>query len=78
MLWRTVTDGVLIRRRGDGEAILLTGSGVALWLGLEEPTRLGDLVARLARDHQLDEATVMSDVEPVLEDLVGRGVLLDR
>ncbi len=78
VLWRTVLDGVLIRRRGDDETILLTGSGLALWLALGEPADLTDLADRLARDHQVDPATVLSDIEPVVDDLVDRGVLLDR
>ncbi len=78
VLWRTVLDGVLIRRRGDDETILLTGSGLALWLALSEPACLADLADRLARDHQVDPATVLSDIEPAVDDLVNRGVLLDR
>ena len=69
---------MLIRRRGDDETILLTGSGLALWLALGEPADLADLADRLARDHQADPATVLSDIEPVVDDLVDRGVLLDR
>ena len=78
VLWRTVLDGVLIRRRGDDHLILLTGSGVALWRALDQPARLVDLAERLAHDHQIDAVTVVSDMEPVVADLVERGVLLDR
>ena len=51
-------DGVLIRRRGDDEPVLLTGSGVALWKALDEPASLSDVIARLARDHRIDPTTV--------------------
>ncbi len=65
---------MLIRRRGQ-EPIVLTGSGLSLWLALERPSSIDDLARRLAADHGTDPETVRSDIEPVIDDLVGRGVL---
>lgn len=78
VLWRGVMGGVLIRRRGHDESILLTGSGVALWLALDEPTDLTRLVRGLARDHGATEDTVMADVGPAVAHLVELGVVVEQ
>ena len=78
VLWRRVIEGVLIQPRGAEEPILLTGSGGALWDELADPTRFEELVGRLARAHRADREEVAADIAPVIEELVGRGVLVDR
>lgn len=75
VLWRRIADGVMIRRRGDDEAVLLTGSGVALWSALVAPVSTGDLARRLAATHDTTPDVVAADIEPVLDDLVARGVV---
>ena len=78
VLWRVTSDRVLIRVPGADETIELTGSGVALWLSLESPVTRAGLVEHLSREHGVDTATIDSDIEPVVNDLVRRGVLLER
>ena len=78
VLWRATASGILIRRRGDDETVELAGSGVALWHTLAEPSSRADLVEALARGHRVDAATVASDVGPVVDELVARGVLVER
>ena len=77
VLWRRVTDGVLIRVRGR-EPIQLTGSGGRLWDALVDPHSLEDLIAVLATEHNVAADSVRVDIEPVIADLIERGVILER
>jgi hypothetical protein len=77
VLWRRVVDGVLILPRGAEQPVLLTGSGVALWDELTEPAPFDELVARLALAHRVERELAAADLDPVIEDLVDRGVLID-
>jgi hypothetical protein len=84
VIWRSVLDGVLVRRprsvagtAGDeAEVVRLSGSGVALWHALAAPVTHAELCAELARDHGVDVATVAADLQPVLDDLLGRGLVV--
>ena len=75
VVWRRVADGVMIRRRGDDETVVLTGSGVALWTALEAPIAVEELTRRLAATHGTTPEVVAADIGPVLDDLVDRGVV---
>jgi hypothetical protein len=75
VLWRRVADGVMIRRRGDDETVVLTGSGVALWSALVAPVSVSDLARQLAAAHGTTPDVVAADIAPVLDDLVERGVV---
>ncbi len=75
VLWRRVADGVMIRRRGDDETVVLAGSGIALWSVLVAPISMGDLTRQLAATHATTPDVVAADIEPVLDDLVERGVV---
>lgn len=84
VLWRSTLDGVLVRRPvppdrvadAEPEVLRLTGTGVALWHALAAPVAHADLCARLAADHGVDVDTVAADLRTVLDDLVGRGVVV--
>ena len=75
VLWRHTLDGVLVRRRGVHQTVLLSGTGVALWEALSGPLPAGELAARLATAHDADAATVADDLAPVLTELLASGVL---
>ncbi|MFQ5558344.1 MAG: PqqD family protein [Acidimicrobiales bacterium] len=75
VLWRTVLDGVLVRVRGSDDTVLLAGTGVALWRVLDEPTPVRQVVERLAAEHGASSERVAADLDPVLDDLIARGVL---
>ena len=75
VLWRRTLDGVLIRRRGDPEVVLLAGTGVALWETLDSPRPVADLAARLATAHDADRREVERDLGGIVDELVASGVL---
>lgn len=75
-MWRRTLDGLLIRRPGADEVLMLTGSGVALWDALDAPMSFAELCSHLAAGHDADAATIASDLEPVVSDLLHRGALV--
>ena len=75
VLWRATIDGVLIRPLGAPALTKLAGTGRALWAALDEPATFDDVCARLAAAHDAEVAAVAADLEPVIDDLVARGVL---
>jgi hypothetical protein len=76
VLWRRVAGGILIRRRGIDETVMLSGTGVELWGEIGSPVAVGQLARRLADTHDAEVATVAADLATVLDDLVERGVVL--
>ncbi|MEZ5245319.1 MAG: PqqD family protein [Acidimicrobiales bacterium] len=75
VLWRATIDGVLVRPLGATTLTKLAGTGGALWALLDEPSSFDDLCARLATAHDVDVAVVTTDLVPVVEDLIAKGVL---
>jgi hypothetical protein len=73
VLWRRTADRVLLAPPGEGEMVSLSGTGVALWELLAEPSDLDRLATRLAVAYRADEHVVAMDVLPVLRDLARRG-----
>lgn len=76
-LWRRSADAVVVLPAGTGEAFTLRGSGSALWDVLasastvqEAATTLGAMFARPAE-------TIAVEIEPVLQELVGRKAVLE-
>ena len=76
VVWRSLLDGVLVRRPGDDDDVLLAGTGVALWAELATEIRVDELVARLADAHRATPELVATDVIDALDDLVARGVVV--
>ena len=77
VLWRRTLDGVLIRRPpAAAEVVKLAGTGSALWDALSDPIRFADLCEVLAGLHDVGAQTIAADIEPVVEDLAERGVVL--
>ena len=76
VLWRRVLDGVLVRRRGDDDTVLISGGGVALWDQLGEPIAPAELIGRLARDHDTSRDVVAADVERLLVELRDLGLVI--
>lgn len=75
VLWRATLDGVLIRSPGATEVTKLAGTGRSLWAALEEPASFDDVCRRLAESHDATAEVIAADLEPVIDDLVARGVL---
>ena len=57
------------------DPLTIAGTGVAIWDLLERPLRSCDLIERLAEEFGADPALVAHDVMPVVDELIGRGVL---
>ena len=75
VLWRATIDGVLIRPLGAPALTKLAGTGRALWAVLDEPAAFDEVCARLAADHDADVVAIAADLEPVIDDLVARGMV---
>src|SRR3954466_6259542 len=75
VLWRQVTDVILVRTVTNREIVELFGTGVLLWAALVEPVTVGDLATELAAvvDAPLD--VVAPDVRAAVADLVDRGLV---
>jgi hypothetical protein len=58
-----------------GRYFALDAVGRRVWELLAEPRRMDELVSALAAAHAVDEATVRTDVQPFLDDLLAAGLL---
>ena len=76
VLWRRVLDGVLVRRRGDDEPVLISGGGAALWDQLGQSTAPEELIGHLARNHHASRDEVAADVERLLVELRDLGLVI--
>jgi Coenzyme PQQ synthesis protein D (PqqD) len=74
-LWREGSFGVVVLAPGAAEPFTLTGAGRDVWASLAEPATFDDVVAALAATYSCDVASIRSDVEPVVEGLLGAGAL---
>jgi hypothetical protein len=63
---------------GDEDALLLAGSGGAVWQALAEPRSVDELVDGLARLHGVAPATIADDVSAAVSDLVAHGLVSSR
>lgn len=76
VLTRSGAFGVVVLGRHDDAPITLAGTGVAVWDALADPCSIHDLMSRLASTFAVDPARIRADVEPMVEDLVSRGILV--
>jgi hypothetical protein len=76
ILWRRSGDRVLLRDRRGTDTHVLDGTGALVWLHLEEPTSLSDLVDGLARAFAVRGTEVADDLASFVEQLVGCDILL--
>jgi len=78
VLWRRTADRVLVLPPEAAAPTVLTGTSVALWDLLVRPRAIADVVARLAEQYASSTERVRADVEPALDELCARGVLVRR
>ena len=76
VLWRRTTTGVALLPPGSDEPLFLTGTAALLWDLVTASHTLAETAATLAERYGVTPATVTTDVAPLLEELVGRGVLV--
>ncbi|MEQ8719166.1 MAG: PqqD family protein [Acidimicrobiales bacterium] len=74
VLWRSTPTGLWLRPLG-GETLTVAAPGDAVWVLLEEPATLDDLVRALADHFGEQVERIRGDVETLLADLVARGVV---
>jgi coenzyme PQQ synthesis protein D (PqqD) len=68
--------GLLVLLGPDGGApVVLRGTGVAVWLALDQPHSTEELGNRLAAEFDTDSAAITSDIEPMIVRLGAIGVL---
>jgi hypothetical protein len=75
VLWRRTTDRVVILASPLDELISMTGTGRDLWDCLAVPRTVADIASELAARYDVAPDRVLADIAPVLEELVGRGVI---
>ena len=74
-LWRQVAGAILVRTVADAEIFELNGSGVLLWIALEDPVTADELIAELAGNVGAPAELVAVDVRAALGDLLHRGLV---
>jgi hypothetical protein len=75
VLWRRAPDLVVVVAPGTAPATALRGTGASLWDALETPATVDQLVDTLVADFDGDPGDVRRDIEPVIAELAGLGVL---
>jgi hypothetical protein len=76
ILWRRSGDRVVLRHRTGTDTHVLEGTGALVWLHLEQPTSVSDLVDGFTREFAAREAEVAEDLGSFVEQLVGRDILV--
>ena len=75
-LFRRMPDGVVVLVLPDGEPELVTGPGGLLWDLLAAPRTLDELTDELAARYDHDPAVVRRDIEPTLDGLRARHLIV--
>ena len=70
VLWRQCSDGVLLLPAGSRRPLSLSGSGLALWLLLDEPCTVDATASSLAERYDVDAGEIARTLGPVLDELV--------
>ena len=76
VLWRSTPSGVVILPPGEREPLLLESTGIALWEVLAKPVTLDAAAQALADAYGVEPNRVAVDIEPVIDVLVRRGVIV--
>ena len=75
VLWRRTLDRVVILVPTSGEFLTLQATGSDLWSAIEPPASLGEVAERLAAIYGVPAGQIVSDIEPVLQELRQRGAV---
>ena len=74
-LWCDLGAEIVVLRARDGTYYRLEATGRALWLLLEEPRTLGELVSALATDYDGDPGVVAADTREFVDQCAEIGLL---
>jgi hypothetical protein len=75
VLWRRLSDGVLLLPSGAEEPLALGGLGAAVWEALDAPSSEHGLAAMLGADFGAAPDAIQSEVSKVLHELELLGLL---
>lgn len=75
VVWRRAGPEVVLAPRDRVDFEVLSPTGAAVWLLLERPQTLADLVGELSRRFGAPEARILPDVSPLLDQLVTQGLV---
>lgn len=75
VLWRRSLDAVVVLPPGTTEPLTLTQTGPELWDLLAEVRSLDELAVALAAGHDAEEAVVVADIAPIIDQLVALSVV---
>lgn len=78
VLWRRSDERVLLLPTGEDDALLLDGSGCAVWQALAEPRSIAELVDLLAHLHGVAPAAIADDVSTAITALAAHGLVCRR
>lgn len=74
-LWRRLLDGVLVQASVMDEPLRISSPGDLMWILLQEPVTMADLVETLSTHYRTPVQTVRTDIEPTLLALHEAGAL---
>lgn len=74
-VWRQSHDGVLVLAAPDHDVVSLTGAAAALWQLLDVPRTVDEAARALAEAYSGAPQQIAADLDPLLADLVARGVV---
>lgn len=78
VLWRSIPGSAVMLLRAADEVVVLSGTGVALWEELAVPRCLDEVATALAGRYGITPSTVADSLEPVLDELGRRGLLVQH
>jgi len=76
--WRRIDDEVIAIDIRASTYLSANGSGALLWEALAEGATREELAELLVHAFDIDRARAITDVESFLDDLTGRGLLVDE
>ena len=75
VVWRLGHGSVLVLPVSGDHVHALTGAAEGLWQLLVEPLTVQQAASRLAEFYDVSSGEVLREIAPLLDELVGRGVL---
>lgn len=75
LLSRRTHDRLVMLVPGNDTCMILGGTGIDVWECFADPTTLTEAVGRLSGHFGRDTAVIRPDITPLIETLLGNGVL---
>jgi hypothetical protein len=75
VVWRDLEDQVVILDVVSNQYFGLSGAGSAIWRSIAEHRSIDETVAQLQQEFDADPAQIRADLEALIKDLEGRGLL---